>query len=49
MELQQLRARADMLGLNRFVMQAPRKTLIQAIQQAEGSVAALTRRRTGRS
>lgn len=36
MELQQLRARAQTLGLNRHLVHASKKILIQAIQQAEG-------------
>lgn len=36
MELQEIRARAHTLGLNEYMMHAPKKILIQAIQQAEG-------------
>ena len=36
MELETLKARGRNLGLNEFVLRSSRKTLIQAIQEAEG-------------
>ncbi len=36
MELQQIRARASTLGLNRHIVSASKKVLIQSIQRAEG-------------
>jgi hypothetical protein len=37
MELENIRTRGRSLGLNEFVLQSSKKTLIQAIQKAEGS------------
>lgn len=36
MELETIRERGRLLGLNRFILQGSKKALIQAIQHAEG-------------
>lgn len=36
MELEQIRTRGRSLGLNEYVVQSSKKTLIHAIQEAEG-------------
>jgi len=36
MELETIRERGRLLGLNRFIVEGPKKGLIQAIQHAEG-------------